>query len=742
LEEQPTLSAVIQATKLVPPTARADWVPRPELLRALMTEARLILVDAPVGYGKSTLLAQWCSLVDGDASLGWLSLDAADSDPARLIAHLVESMRLRVPGFGSSIGPALDVTGDGVSEAVLCRLIDELAAIPGRVVIVLDDYHLLRGRSVHALMTRVVMGLPAATQLVVATRADPPLPLGRLRASGDLVELRSADLRFDERVAARLLDSVGVALAPADLSALVERTEGWPAGLYLAALLLRTEANPAAFVRNFEGSHRHIADYLSEQVLQRESGKMRTFLRRTSVLQRMCGPLCDALLGVSDSQRVLENLEQSNLFIVPLDDARRWYRYHQLFGQMLQADLARTEPERRTDLHRRASDWFDAAGLQEEAVEHALAAGDEIRSARLIAHNWLGLFNSGRLETVRRWLDDLGEDVISTQPAVALTAAWIEALDGDAEGMERWLTVAESAVEAGRDSDGTDSVESGAALIRGLFGYCGLEARRAWLARAWELEPVGSAWRPYLLWGLGHVALLSGDPVQAMRLLSKALRLATSQHAVLSMITLAEIAIAEAELGHKTAARLMVRRAEAIAEERGLAGDSRSSSVALALGVVSLAEGNLTAGHEALERALELRRSTGQLSPWPTLEILATLAPVRLRSGDIDGARFLVAEARAMLADLSDAGVMPRRLDDTERLLARSRGTLTNGQSLTARELEILRLLPSHLSQSEIGGKLFLSLNTIKTHNRAIYRKLGVSSRRGAVERARELNLL
>jgi LuxR family transcriptional regulator, maltose regulon positive regulatory protein len=735
--------ASIRGTGTPRPGVRGGLVPRPRLVQALAhaRDARLLLIDAPVGYGKSTVLALWLTEEEGRRSFVWLTLDASDSDPGRLVARLVESLRHSVTGFGADLEPTLGIPESSPVEAVVPRLLDELATVPEGFVIVLDDYHLLRGRRVHDLMKGVVEGLPSTVQIAVATRSDPPLPLGRLRASGAMVELRAKDLQFDEKEAGALLTSSGVTLEGTDLARLVERCEGWPAGIYLAALSLRSESDPPRFVGRFAGTNRHIADYLTEEVLRRQPRATRTFLLRTSVLDRMCGPLCDSLLDTEGSQSVLERLEHSNLFVVALDDERKWYRYHHLFGEMLRAGLARSEPTFVPTLHRKASDWFEASAEYGDAVGHALAAGDRSRAARLISRHWLSLFNAGRLETVRRWLEELGDEGVAALPAAALTAGWVAGLVGRPEEMERWLRVAELGPEDGELPDGTASLESGVSIVRGLLGYEGLEARRRLLTRGMELEPDTSPWRPFLLWGLGHVALLSGDAATAKGRLDDALRQTPSQQPILAIITLSELALAEAELGHVDEATALAHRAEGMVEEYGLTSDSRSSGVSLAVGVTLVARGDVGAGHEALEQALLLRR-TGRLSPWPTLEVLVALAPVRFLVGDVAGAKELLAEARAILAELPDAGDLVRRVEESERQIQRSERQAIFGETLTDREMSIMSLMPSDQSLREIGGELYLSLNTVKTHTRAIYRKLGVSSRKQAVERARELDIL
>jgi LuxR family maltose regulon positive regulatory protein len=607
---------------------------------------------------------------------------------------------------------------------------------------VLDDYHRLPGGRSRDLVGGLVMGVPATTQVALATRADPQLPLGRLRATGSMSEIRAADLRFDETEANRLLEASGVSLSAAEVTSLVERTEGWPAGLYLAALSLRSEPDPSAFVARFAGTHRHVADYLSEEVLQREPDETRAFLVRSSVLDRMCGTLCDTALETTGSQEILEELEHSNLFVVPLDDERTWYRYHHLFGEMLRAELARTDPGLATRIRTAASGWFEAQGLHEDAIRHAISAGDEALAGDLIARHWPSLFGAGRLETVRQWLRALGDDAIEAHPAAALTAAWMAALEGEPEAMERWLLAVEQHTGGGDPLDGQSSLEAGVATVRGLFGYRGLSARHRDLVRARELEPRSSPWSPLLLWGLGHVALLSGDLPAARRRLEDALSITSPQDAISRIIVLSYLSIVETELGRPDTGVELARRAETVARESGLAADPRGSGIPLAIGLAAAATGDLVTAQDAIERALVMRRSAGRLSPWATLDVLLALAPIRFMRGDTPGAEELLDEARALLAELEDAGDLPRRLEETDRLLRRSGRVSGFGETLTDREIAVLRLMPSNLSLREIGEQLYLSLNTVKTHSRAIYRKLGVTSRSGAVERARDLQLL
>src|ERR1700749_4103281 len=366
-------------TKLHAPVARKEWVERQELIGYLAsTTARLILVDAPAGFGETTLAAQWRSSAAGGGSFCWVSLDRGDNDPSRLWWHVVCALHLGCPGFDSEkILRALHAQVPDFDGTVLPMLVNELAALAEPVVLMLDDYHLIREHRCHDQMTLLLAHLPSSAQVAIITRADPPLELARMRAAGEMAEIRARELRFDLPKAAALTRNVaGVELTGHDLEDLVVRTEGWPAGLYLAALSLRGHPSPAAFVRQFTGNNRFIVDFLLDDVLSKQPDEVRQFLTRTSMLPRFCAPLCDAVTGSADAAAIIELLERENLFLVPLDESREWFRYHHLFAQVLRAQLAGTESAVLPVLHERASAWHRVSGSPDEAIGHALAAGD------------------------------------------------------------------------------------------------------------------------------------------------------------------------------------------------------------------------------------------------------------------------------------------------------------------------------------------------------------------------------
>ena len=375
------MTSPLLATKFHVPATRPTLVARPRLAERLKLgrDARLTLVSAPAGFGKTTLLADWLATASADGrAVAWLSLDQRDNDPAVFWAYLVAALQRAVPRVGESAAAALSV-GPAEGEAIVGALAADLDAVENDVILVLDDYHLIDASAVQDGVAFMIDHLPPQVQLVMGTRADPRLPLARLRARGDLVEIRAADLRFTaEEAADYLTGAMGLALTVDDVAALEGRTEGWIVALQLAALSLQGRGDAAGFIETFAGDDRFVVDYLVEEVLHRQPERVRRFLLQTSILPRLTGPLCDALTGERDGAAMLENLERTNLFVVPLDDQRRWYRYHHLFADMLIARLRHEDPGTIAALHRRASDWYEREGNLPAAVRHALLCGTRL----------------------------------------------------------------------------------------------------------------------------------------------------------------------------------------------------------------------------------------------------------------------------------------------------------------------------------------------------------------------------
>jgi len=472
---------VLLATKLHVPRPQPGFVPRQRLVEALdegLARGR-VLVCAPAGFGKTALLADWAR--GGGRPVAWLGLDGGDSDPARFWRYAVAALDRARPGLAGRVGSLLGpqpASFDGLVTAV----INELAAQPadGEVLLVLDDYHLVDSGPVHESVAFLLENLPPGLRVVVSSRADPPLPLARLRARGQLAELRAAELRFTPEEAAALLgEAAGSGLTGTAVAALTARTEGWAAGLQLAALSLRGHADPAGFVVAFSGSHRFVLDYLTDEVLDGQPGQVRAFLLETSVLQRLSGELCDAVTGRADGQSMLQDLERAGLFLVPLDQVRGWWRYHHLFADLLRARLQAEQPGRVQALHRAAAAWCDEHDLADDAVWHALAAGDSDWAARLVERHVEMLLGRGEGATLRRWLSALPAESVRDRPRLYLAQAYGAAMGFQLEALEALLDDADRAfavsgdepyeAPGGRTASVLANVPAAIALLRAML---------------------------------------------------------------------------------------------------------------------------------------------------------------------------------------------------------------------------------------------------------------------------------
>jgi LuxR family transcriptional regulator, maltose regulon positive regulatory protein len=733
-------------TKLHAPGVRKEWVQRDELIGYLAgcVTSRLLLVEAPAGFGKTMAVAQWRASMIEDRPFAWISLDRGDDDPARLWSHVVAALQGACPEFGGGDTlSALRAQVPDVLGKVLPRLANELAALRAPVVVVLDDYHMISEPGCHDQVRFFLSHLPDTVQLVLVTRADPPLPLARLRAAGVMAEVRAPELRFAPAQAAALVRTVAaIDLSEADLANLVERTEGWPAGVYLAALSLHGHSSPEAFVRQFGGDNRFIVDFLAEEVLSRQPAQIRQFLARTAVLDRFCAPLCEAVTGSANAAEILDVVERDNLFLVPLDDNRQWYRYHHLFAQALRSQLARTEPDIVPTLHQRASAWHRQSGSAEEAIDHALAARDVTAAVELIACHWPAYMDIGRISTVHGWLRWLGDDHIGTDPVAAHCAAWCAVITGEPEPLRRWLPVLESATHDGPLPDGIQSLKSSAALLRGSFGFDGIEAMRDSAHAAAELESdPRSPWYALARTAMGSALYLSGELDAAAAPLTEALA-SEASIAAARVAALSLLAVVRAEQGQTAQAQELVRTAGQLVRESDL-GDTQQASVAYtAAGAFYAEQGHPLEAHKEFEHALRIRRRWFGISPWPVIDTMFRMASVLYDLGDCPAATALLGETREMLAAWPDgAEAQWARLHRLERRSATSPRRAA-GEPLTGREVTVLRMLRSTLSLREIGQQLYLSPNTVKTHAKAIYRKLDVSTRGDAIARGHDIGIL
>jgi LuxR family maltose regulon positive regulatory protein len=741
----PGLDVPIES-KLHAPGTRKEWVQRPRLLEELdrAVSAKLVLVDAPAGFGKTTLVGQWRASAIERRRFAWVSLDSGDDDPGRLWWHVVSALERACPELdGQDILRALRTQAPDIADDVIPGLVNRLARLRAPVVLVLDDYHVIKERSCHDQVASLLFHLPPTVLLVLITRADPRLPLARLRTIGEMVEIRMPELRFTALQAAALVHAVsGVELSAADLADLVERTEGWPAGLYLAALSLRGHPAPGAFVRQFTGNNRFVVDFLAEEVLSRQPAEIRQFLARTSILDRFCAPLGDAVAGSDNAADIIEVLERENLFVVPLDETRGWYRYHHLFAQVLRSQLARTEPGTVPALHQRASAWYLASGWVDEAIGHTLTAGDIPRSVDLIARHWYAYVSVGQAGTVRSWMRLLTDDQIAAHPLAAHCAAWAAALSGESESMHRWLKVIEAGHYEGRMPDGMASLEASAALLRGVYGFEGLRVMRESARRAAGLETdPASPWYALARAAYGFSLYLSGDLPAAEDVLEDAARSewCATLIGILALATLALIAVARGDIAR---AEGLADTARGLAVRDELTEAPQGSLAYTATGAVRAAQGRLNEARAEFGHAVWSRRRPG-MSPWATLEGMLGLAQVLLDLGEKTEAGKLLEEAQHVLAEFpEDVEVLRARLEGLWRQNSAPPRLMFRGSTLTEREVAVLRLLRGSLSLREIGQELYVSPNTVKTHAQAIYRKLGVSTRHDAVTRGRESGVL
>ena len=518
----------ILSTKLHVPRPRTDRVTRPRLTSRLNAglDRRVTLVAAPAGFGKTCLLSEW--IPQSHRCVTWLSLDKGDNDPTRFWTHVIASLRQIDADLGQSALALVESPQTPPITSIITALANDISAYPDAFAAVLDDYHAIETPSIHKALAYLIDHLPQNLHLVISARADPPLPLARLRAGGALAELRANDLRFTaDEAAAFLAQATGLHLSGTEVEALDSRTEGWIAGLQIAALSMQAQPDIPGFIRTFSGSHRHILGYLAEEVLdQRPEGTL-DFLLKTSILDRLCGPLCDAVTGGADGQSVLERLEQANLFITPLDDQAKWFRYHHLFAEVLQARLQRTWPDQIADLHRRACAWHAQHGTMQEAVRHALASGDYEQAATLIEAEAGDMLRRGAGNSLRAWLDALPEQTLRARPRLCLARAWTYQWGAaiSLPGAQEW---SELAVQVARANGSYSAALGGeAAALQAMVAATRSEVARTreLSQRALEDLPPESPWRSAVTFTLGTAHLESSDIAAAAHAFEEALKL-------------------------------------------------------------------------------------------------------------------------------------------------------------------------------------------------------------------------
>jgi LuxR family transcriptional regulator, maltose regulon positive regulatory protein len=734
---QQPLSGVLE-TKLIAPPQRPGTVVRGELLDRLSDPqgSSVVGIFAPAGYGKTTLLAQ--SVARERRPVAWVSLDEGDNDPVVLLSHVAVAVDRVLP-----LTPALFamLTSPGRFEpGAIHRVCSELSALPEHVL-VLDDVQLVSEAFSRDAIATLALHVGQGSQIVLSGRSSDGLPIARLRAAGRLTEVGAADLALDAAEARAVLAHARVNIEADDATLILRRTEGWAIAVYLASLSLGASATTNDALTAFSGEDRDVVDYVRSEFLASLAPPDLRFLMATSILDRMCGPLCDAVLQTTGSAQKLEELERSNLNVVPLDRTRTWYRYHHLFRDVLRSELVRREPTSAATLHRRAGAWLEGNGEAVAAVEHVLAGGDVEHAAALIAPLVPLLERSGRGATTRRWLDALGPETLERLPALALAAGWFAALGGDRVEAERWLAAAEGRADKGSAALGAASAASGVALLRAVMCPAGVEQMRADAEFVLVSEPTWSPWRSTATAALGFAHVLAGDDRRAETVLSDGVREArrddndTTWSLALSQLAL--YALERGELGD--AARLSREaRGRDLPSMRGCI----SAFALVASARVAQRSGDSRRLAEYVAGVRLLRPQLTAAIPSISVLTLLELARIHIASGDSAGARTVLRDLDDLLRERPNLGIV----GDVAKQLAEQVRTLpiniAGATTLTPAELRLVPLLPTHLSFPEIGSRLFLSRHTVKTQAISIYRKLDTSSRGEAVTRARDIGLL
>lgn len=641
------------ATKLFIPPARPNRVPRPRLIEQLMVLRPLTLVAAPAGFGKTTLLSDW--IPKSKHCVTWLSLDEGDNDPIRFWVYVIAALQKLRTDLGEDALALLKSPQLPPITAILSTLINEIVSFPEDFFIVLDDYHLIKTQSIHEALTFLLDHLPAQMHIILTTRADPPLPVARLRTRNQLTELRADDLRFTSDEAAMFLNEVmGLRLSADDIAVLESRTEGWIAGLQLAALSMQDRDDLTGFIKAFSGGHRHVLTYLAEEVLEHCPEGTLDFLLLTSILDQLCGPLCDAVTEGNDSQALLQKLEQANLFIVPLDIEEKWFRYHHLFADVLRARLQQTQSNLMPVLHRRASAWYEQNGLIAEAVNHALAAQEWERAAQLltlIVNQIVGMDTlAGQAQSILRWLTALPAAVVRTNPTFCFYHATVLMFTGQLGEAEAWLDSAERTVQLNTPLDAARATLGWVALLRADIarGRGDLASGIVLARRALELLPgTEASGRAVAQLNLAHAYLATGDVTQSAECIAEdaIAKLRGMGNLFATMIAITNLARLQALQGRCHQAAATFALAEHVAPGGGRLQDLlNGAAFYIGLGDLLREWNELEGAHQQLTRGMELVR--GMLSVDADVVAMAYVAFAKLRqaSGDLSGALHLLDE--------------------------------------------------------------------------------------------------
>lgn len=713
--------------KLHPPTRREGLLERGQLIGRLRSSpAGVVTVVAPAGYGKTLLMAEW--MASENAPTAWLSIDSADNDPAALLADLVSAMTI-AGMISEDDASRTSLTSKPAIAFGIPSLVGAVEVTEERGLFFIDNLDSLRSRTAWDVINALVHQLSGKVRLILASRAELRLPIASMRAEGSMVEVTTSDLALDDVESVRLLTTLGIEPGY-DIDEMMRTTEGWPVGVYLVGLAMLSGSAPSS-VSALRGDDVYVAEYVSQEILDNLSASKRSFLLRTSILDELSGPLCDAVLETTGSARTLESLEHSNLLIMRLDRAREWHRYHQMFQEVLRAELEVNEPEIVPGLHERAAEWFEENDQPEAAIRHAQEAGDVERVARLVELIGRVTYTTGRSETVFGWLEWLErQGPLDGHPGAAAIGAMASALAGDTVRAERWTAAG-------------DTSHPVALLVRALRTPSGIAGMLADVRRARDLMPPGSPWMPATYGVEGLAVMWEGDRPHADSLFHRA-------------ITMSEPLLATA-----TATTALAGRALIALEERDWSGAdtycSQSLRMIMELGLEGYTTSALTFALAArlarkrndIVRARDLLASAARLRPQLNVSLAGVsvqtnleLARCYLELSDVAGARLVLRDAQALIDQVPGLGSLPGQIEEVRSVLATMGPGKIGPSTLTTAELRLLPLLASHLTFPEIGDRLYISRHTVKTQAMSIYRKLGASSRSEAVKVATESGFL
>ena len=735
--EATNVHQVLVAAKTSVPRRHSGIIRRQRLTSRLAASADLplVVVSAPIGYGKTTLLVDW--LQHDDRAVAWVSLDRADDDVATLMTSIIAGVK-RVRELDPSLSQELVSPDVSVLGRVVPGLAASIGAVDEPLVVVLDNVEEIRSLDCRDALRLLLDLLPEQVQLVVSSHRDVWLAGGRRRVRGEVLEIGATDLVFDTVEVAELLDLHGVASSPERVRQLLERTEGWPAGLTLLSPIYRSDSALIGSTIAPLSPDRAVSEFIRSEVLAELSPEIDRFLHRTAILDVLSAPLCDAVLDSTQSAAVLETLFGAGLFIAPLDGGG-WYRYHPLFRTVLLDEASRAEPDTVRDLHLRAARWWASAGSVEHTIEHARACGDLTIAVDLIVNEISRAYNDGRLNAVRRWLDQLGEETIERNPELAGLVGWLEALTGNAVEAQRWADRIEHLTPEGED----ESFVSSRAALRAFLCAHGIEQMEADARSVVTNEPVWGPWRPASLGFLAVARWLRGDDDEAFALFSESIEVTTATDGFEDPEAryLAYRAVLSMDRGNWAGADRDIELAVSVVERAHLSEYAVNSIVEAARARLLLHRNETERGRMSLFNAMRLRTSVTWVNPWGAVWVRLEMADAHLLSGDPEAARMLLQEAEGVLYRRPKLGHLGARTDMLRETLSRW-PTDRHGTALSTAELRVLPYLQTHLSLKEIGERLFVSRNTVSTQTNSIYRKLAVSGRSEAVDRARELGLL